>query len=130
MAEKKRGRGKPKTFETAEQLQEALLNYGYRVKAEGYAELPTKTNFVLQAGCDRKTLYNALYKYFPDVKKCWNDLLSDLLTEGAALGKYNNTMVIFCLKNWCGWTDKMETDNTQRVTIEDYLRSKGEGQSM
>jgi hypothetical protein len=30
------------------------------------------------------------------------------------LGKYQPSMSIFALKNWCGWTDRMETQNENR----------------
>ena len=57
-------------------------------------------------------------------------MLGDFLAEGAARGIYNTTMIIFCLKNWYSWVDRFENENTQKITIEEFLRGKGEGQSM
>ena len=59
---------------------------------------------------DRRTIYNALNKYFPTVKRDFEKLQSDTMTEGAMTGKYNPTMTIFALKNWCEWKDKQETE--------------------
>ena len=54
---------------------------------------------------DRKTIYNSLNKYFPSIKKEFEQLQSDVIMQGGMMGKYNTTMSIFGSKNWCGWSD-------------------------
>ena len=49
--------------------------------------------------------------YYPDVRGDVNEMLSDVLAQGAALGKWNSTIIIFVLKNWCAWTDRRESDD-------------------
>ena len=60
--------------------------------------------------------------------------LADTITEGVNLGKYNTTMSIFALKNWCNWADKneqkVETSTKQLVSkqeAKDQLRKYSEG---
>ena len=45
---------------------------------------------------------------------------SDLITQGAMLNKYQPTMSIFVLKNWCKWADKPseETENSNKEIAE------------
>jgi hypothetical protein len=58
-----------------------------------------------------------LNEYFPTIKKEFERLQSDTIMTGGMLGKYNATMSIFGLKNWCNWKDKAEVENT--VNVED-----------
>ena len=37
------------------------------------------------------------------------------------LGKYNPTMTIFALKNWCNWKDKAEVESTHNNGILDEM---------
>jgi hypothetical protein len=35
------------------------------------------------------------------------------------LGRYNSTMSIFALKNWCKWTDKQEVTQETKLAVTD-----------
>ena len=76
----------------------------------GFDKVPTQTAFCRWLAenyeeTDRKTIYNSLNKYFPSIKKDFEQLQSDVIMQGGMMGKYNPTMSIFGLKNWCGWSD-------------------------
>jgi hypothetical protein len=72
---------------------------------------------------DRKTIYNSLNKIFPSIKKDFEQLQSDVIMQGGMMGKYNPTMSIFGLKNWCGWSDsgRVVTGRYDEEKAEDAL---------
>ena len=109
--------GQPKKFENGEQLATLWREFCAEIVVNEYNIAPTLTEFgkwlsVALSETDRKTLYNALYKYFPDVKSVVESTRADVVAQGTMLGKYQPSMSIFALKNWCGWSDKLETQNT------------------
>ena len=119
MGEKKnsaaKSRGNPKRFRSGEQLIELFNQFCIWVKENDFQTIPSQTRFCEWLAreytqTDRRTIYNALNKYFPTVKRDFEKLQSDTMTEGAMTGKYNPTMTIFALKNWCEWKDKQETE--------------------
>lgn len=106
-------RGQPKRF-NGEQLIELFDSFCSEIEASGFDRVPSQTEFcrwltVHYAKTDRRTIYNTLNKYFPDLKKDFERLQSDTITKGGMLGRYNVTMCIFALKNWCGWGDNGKT---------------------
>ena len=108
--------GQPKRFESGEQLIALWNDFCAEIVEDGYKIAPTITEFgkwlsVALDETDRKTLYNALYKYFPEVKNIVEGARADVVAQGTMLGKYQPSMSIFALKNWCGWTDRLETQN-------------------
>lgn len=105
--------GKPKAFSTPEDLIDTFSDFIEHVRLNEYSIYPTKANFARYLQITPRTVYNTLEIYFPEIKKMYIDMLSDCLTEGASLGKYEKTMTIFCLKNWCNWADKQENVNTE-----------------
>ncbi|MBR5316031.1 MAG: hypothetical protein IKU44_04490 [Firmicutes bacterium] len=130
-----KGGGKPRIFNTADEYRECFINYLDIVKENGFKELPTKGNFANFAGIDKKTIYNTSNEYFPETKKDWQVALADCLAEGSAVGAYDKTITIFCLKNWCDWADKREekveqktvtlaTKEEAKKALEDYANSK------
>ena len=117
--------GQPKRFESAEQLISLWSDFCNDIVVDGFKTVPTQTAFcrwlsVKYKDTDRKTIYNALNEYFPNIKKNFEQLQSDVIMQGGMMGKYNPTMSIFGLKNWCGWSD------SGRVTTGRYDEEKAE----
>ena len=103
-------RGQPKRFESAEQMIALWSDFCNEIVQNEFNTVPTQTAFCrwLSANykdTDRRTIYNSLNKYFPALKKDFEQIQSDVIMQGGMMGKYNPTMSIFGLKNWCGWSD-------------------------
>ena len=103
-------RGQPKRFESEEQLVALWSDFCDEIVTDEFETVPTQSAFCrwLSANykdTDRKTIYNSLNKYFPKIKKEFEQIQSDVIMQGGMMGKYNPTMSIFGLKNWCGWSD-------------------------
>ena len=101
---------KPNKFESGEQLIELWRQFCNSIVENEFNTVPTQTAFCRwlekeYEKTDRKTIYNSLNKIFPDIKKDFEQLQSDVIMQGGMKGKYNPTMSIFGLKNWCGWSD-------------------------
>ena len=101
---------KPNKFESGEQLIELWRQFCNSIVENEFNTVPTQTAFCRwlekeYEKTDRKTIYNSLNKIFPDIKKDFEQLQSDVIMQGGMMGKYNPTMSIFGLKNWCGWSD-------------------------
>lgn len=112
--------GQPKKFQDGKQLIELWTQYCREIKEKGYDSAPTQTNFSYWLNerfnkVDVRTIYNSLNEYFPNIKKDFESIRADVISEGTMLGKYQPTMSIFALKNWCSWKDKQEI--TQETTI-------------
>lgn len=116
----KRGRGRPRKFEEGE-LPELYEEFCDEIIDNGYELAPTRTEFSRwlrrkRNSGTRKTIYNYLYKYYPEEKKEIVGITGDVIASGAMKNKYNVTMAIFALKNWCNWSDHGiigETDGTE-----------------
>lgn len=107
------GRGQPKKIKSGKQLIDLWTSFCEYIRDAEYTIAPTQTDFCRWLSkefdsCDRRTIYNALNKYFPTIKGEFERIQADTITSGAMLGRYNSTMSIFALKNWCKWTDKQE----------------------
>ena len=118
-------RGQPKRFESAEQMIALWSDFCNEIVQNEFNTVPTQTAFCRwlkekYADTDRKTIYNSLNKYFPSIKKDFEQLQSDVIMQGGMMGKYNPTMSIFGLKNWCGWSD------SGRVTAGRYDEERAE----
>ena len=118
-------RGQPKRFESAEQMIALWSDFCNEIVQNEFNTVPTQTAFCRwlkekYADTDRKTIYNSLNKYFPSIKKEFEQLQSDVIMQGGMMGKYNPTMSIFGSKNWCGWSD------SGRVTTGRYDEEKAE----
>ena len=121
-------RGQPKRFESAEQMIALWSDFCNEIVQNEFNTVPTQTAFCgwlkeKYAGTDRKTIYNSLNKYFPSIKKDFEQLQSDVIMHGGMMGKYNPTMSIFGLKNWCGWSDsgRVVTGRYDEEKAEDAL---------
>lgn len=101
---------KPNKFESGEYLIELWRKFCNSIVENEFNTVPTQTAFCRwlekeYEKTDRKTIYNSLNKIFPSIKKDFEQLQSDVIMQGGMMGKYNPTMSIFGLKNWCGWSD-------------------------
>lgn len=121
--------GRMKKFKNGGELIELFTEFCEDIKANDYNRIPSQTEFcrwleLHHKDTDRKTIYNALNKYFPTIKKDFERLQSDLIAQGGMLGKYQNTMSIFVLKNWCKWSDKPteETENSNEKIAQSIER--------
>ena len=117
---------KPNKFESGEQLISLWNDFCNEIIDNGFDKVPTQTAFCRWLAehykeTDRKTIYNSLNKIFPAIKKDFEKLQSDTITTGGMLGKYNPTMAIFALKNWCKWADKPENENEEKQEMQTEL---------
>lgn len=117
---------KPKKFSSAEQLIELWIEFNDYIREQNYSIVPTQTDFCRwlaknYAKCDRRTIYNSLNGYFPTIKKDFEQIQGETIASGSMLNKYNSTMSIFALKNWCRWADR--TENVQ-LTAEDVKQDE------
>lgn len=120
--------GQPKKFSNGKRLIELFRAFCDEIVEHEFTRVPNQTNFCKwleknYSSVDRKTIYTSLNKYFPSIKKDFEQIQSDIIAEGGMLGHYQPTMSIFALKNWCKWTDKQEVDVS---TIDDNTRSEVE----
>ena len=119
---------KPNKFESGEQLIELWRQFCNSIVENEFNTVPTQTAFCRwlekeYEKTDRKTIYNSLNKIFPSIKKEFEQLQSDVIMQGGMMGKYNPTMSIFGLKNWCGWSDsgRVVTGRYDEEKTEDAL---------
>lgn len=120
--------GQPKKFSSGKILIELFRDFCNEIIENEFNRVPNQTNFCKwlekhYSTVDRKTIYTSLTKYFPTIKKNFEQIQSDVIAEGSMLGHYQPTMSIFALKNWCKWTDKQEIDVS---TIDDNTRQEVE----
>lgn len=105
--------GQPKKFRNGKELIKLFSDFCDSISNNDYTTVPTQTEFCRwltknYAECDRRTIYNSLNKYFPNIKKEFEQLQSDTVVTGSMLGHYQPAMSIFALKNWCRWKDREE----------------------
>lgn len=125
----KKSRGQPKVFEEQEfkDFVFQYLNEVYQNQNSDDPDIPTFFgfyNFVKQRKeCSYHTVRRCFDEYWADIKKDFQDVRADLLVRGAMLYKYNPTMSIFGLKNWCGWSDsgRVVTGRYDEEKAEDAL---------
>ena len=103
-------KGQPKKFKNEKDLINLWAEFCEDIIDNDFVVVPTQTAFCKWLAenydkVDRKTIYSSLNKYFPTIKKEFEQLQSDVIMQGGMTGKYNSTMSIFGLKNWCGWSD-------------------------
>ena len=121
MAKYKAPRGQPREFRSGEHLVKCIGEFCEDIIETGYPVLPSKTEFCRwyvrqykRKICTR-TVWVSMAVYYPEVAADIKEMLGDVLAQGAALGKWNATITIFVLKNWCSWSDKREPDEAAAV---------------
>ncbi|MFI3171737.1 MAG: hypothetical protein R3Y09_06740 [Clostridia bacterium] len=124
-AEKVNKSGQPKKIKSGQELIELWEDFCSYVVGSGYMITPTFTEFKIwicenHKQIDRRTIYTAINEYFPDTKSEIDRIRADIIAQGTMVGIYQPSMAIFSLKNWCGWTDKVESHNinTDSITID------------
>ena len=126
MGKYKQPRGQPRVFRSSAHLFESIQAFCDDIIDLGYTVLPSKTEFCrwyakqYKKKINRRTVWMAIERYYPDVKGDISDLIGDVLAQGAALGYWNSSITIFVLKNWCHWSDKQEAE--QKPTNELAVR--------
>ena len=101
--------GQPRRFESAEDFIELWDEFCCEICDSGYEIVPTQTAFCKwlrenYKATDRRT-----------ITKEFKQIQSDVIVQGGMMGKYNPTMSIFSLKNWCGWSDSgQRTDEKEK----------------
>lgn len=118
--------GHPKTFKNGDELIALWDRFCTEIVEGGFLTIPSQTAFCRWLAknyqdTDRKTIYNSLNKYFPDIKKRFEQVQSDTIMQGGMLGHYQPTMSIFGLKNWCGWGDAGRVSGPVEETEDDPL---------
>lgn len=129
------GRGRPKKFANEDRLLDVYFEFCEEIIENKFITIPSVTAFCRwykkkYGNVDRKTVYNTLNKYFPQAKKDFEQMQSDIIMEGGLLGKYHATMAIFGLKNWCGWGDnvrKISEEETQDDALSKSLEELAGG---
>ena len=119
-------KGQPKKFKSADELIELWSDFCNDIVTNDFDTIPSQSAFCRwlsrnYQSTDRKTIYNSLNKYFPDIKKEFEQIQSDTIMQGGMLGKYQPTMSIFGLKNWCGWGDNGKYSVSVEVQEDDPL---------
>lgn len=120
--------GQPKKFSNGKQLIELFRTFCNEIIDNDFNRVPNQTNFCKwlekhYSSVDRKTIYTSLNKYFPTIKKDFEQIQSDVIAEGGMLGHYQAAMSIFALKNWCKWQDKIEVNDTSALDkLDDILK--------
>ena len=116
--EPKRGRGRPKSFETVEQLQDTIERYKQYLKED--KKPPTIAGLAYYTGIDRTTLYTYKEKdeYYNIIKKFVDWILMEY--EETAIQK-GGAGIIFLMKNY-GYSDKCEMAVTGIASLEAQLK--------
>lgn len=119
-------RGQPRKFNSGTKLIALFREFCDDIIENDFARVPNQTNFCRWLAdnyceCDRKTIYNALNKYFPTIKSEFEQIQSDVIAEGGMLGKYQSTMSIFALKNWCRWSDNPRAEDTSQQADDNFI---------
>lgn len=119
--EKNKG-GQPKSFKNGDELIELWQEFCDEIVNNEFKTVPTQTEFskwlkIKYGKVDRKTIYNSLNKYFPAIKEQFEKIRADVIMQGGMLGKYQPTMSIFGLKNWCKWADRNENINNNKTDL-------------
>lgn len=106
--------GRPRKFESPEQMQEAID--AYFVKQDERKKPYTIMGLAIALDIDRDTLLNyekkAAYKQFFGTVKGAKARIAEQMEENLLGGDGNKTGLIFSFKNNFGWKDKQEVEQS------------------
>ena len=71
--------------------------------------------------------YDMKFVEYRDIKMSKTRLSLQQKAVNSALQKDNTTMLIFCLKNMCGWTDRERVEDKQEKPVEIVFRRESNG---
>lgn len=120
---KKRDPGRPRGFRSGKHLLDWYVAYCEGIEADGYKTVPTQSGFLRWCSrvkgikVSRRTLYTALRSYYPEIREELELVQSDTIVAGTATGKYQQSIMIFALKNWCHWTDQAAPEQSSDVRV-------------
>jgi len=122
MPAQKRGRGKPKSFETEEDFKNKFLEYISNCREN--KRFPNIAGFCAFSWITRETFYKQ-QEYYSDTYNKIRQVLEDEVLQD------NSYRMQLYLKNTFGYTDKVQTENVNlntEMTLEEaekYLKDNG-----
>lgn len=112
-----RSAGQPRAFATGDEFMGLFSEFLLYVRSTNYEIMPTRSMFLWwlkeykKKKIDFRTVYLTINEYYPEIKRFYDEMVAEALVEGSAKDQYKQNIVIFALKNWCGWSDKQEIGN-------------------
>ncbi len=105
--------GRRKTPVTgAQELTELWRLFCGEIVENKYTIVPTVTEFVQfvarRKAAEVEDVARAVERHFPDARQAVERMRADVVSQGSMLGKYQSTMSVLAIKNWCGWADKQD----------------------
>ncbi len=107
------GKGNPRVFKSGDELIDAQIAYCKHIRDINYIEYPTKNGLAEYLQIDPKTIWLTIERYYPGIKRQWQENIEQTLINGVNAGVYNVTMTKYILANWCGWSDRRENVTTE-----------------
>lgn len=107
------GKGNPRAFQSGDELIDAQIAYCRHIRDINYIEYPTKNGLAEFLKIDPKTIWLTIERYYPGIRRQWQENIEQTLINGVNAGVYNVTMTKYILANWCGWSDRRENITTE-----------------
>ncbi len=105
-------RKKKKPVKDGAELVELWREFCAQIVEDGYTITPTVTEFIRfiarLRGAEETAVAGAVEALFPDARAAIERIRADVVSQGTMLGKYQSTMSVLAIKNWCGWADKQD----------------------
>lgn len=108
------GAGNPRVFKSGDELIDAQIAYCKHIRDINYIEYPTKNGLAEYLQIDPKTIWLTIERYYPGIKRQWQENIEQTLINGVNAGVYNVPMTKYILANWCGWSDRRENVTTEK----------------
>lgn len=117
-----------KKFKNGNDVINIYIEYLDDIYKNGYYEVPSKTAFSFwlsknKFDCDRRTIWNSLNLYFPEIKSTFIEIQGEFILTGAMMGHYKEASTIFALKNWNGYTDRRKEEIETFAKVDELLNA-------